>query len=79
MWAAGLMEGLMWRAVTDTGMLSNPAFMDIVNRLNPFYWLRLVGGLLYLTGVLMMSWNLIRTVFGAQPRLQPVTAAPAAS
>jgi cytochrome c oxidase cbb3-type subunit I/II len=79
MWAAGLMEGLMWRAVNDQGFLANPAFMDIVNQLNPFYWLRLGGGLMYLVGILMMSWNLIRTVRGARPQLQPVPAASAAS
>ena len=76
MWAAGLMEGLMWRAVDGQGLLANPAFMDIVNQLHPFYWLRLVGGVLYLTGVFIMSWNLIRTVRGPQQTLQ---AAPAAA
>jgi cbb3-type cytochrome oxidase subunit 1 len=69
------MEGLMWRAVNDQGFLANPAFMDIVNQLDPFYWLRLVGGLMYFVGVLMMSWNLIRTVRGAQPQLQTAPAA----
>jgi cytochrome c oxidase cbb3-type subunit I/II len=76
MWAAGLMEGLMWRAVNAQGTLANPAFLDIVHRLNPFFWLRLTGGALYLLGLLMMSWNLIRTVSG--PRPQPVPAPAAA-
>lgn len=62
MWAAGLMEGLMWRAVNDQGLLANPAFMDIVNRLDPFYWMRLTGGVLYLVGALMMTWNITRTI-----------------
>ena len=62
MWAAGLMEGLQWRALNDAGQLAHPIFVDIVNRLDPFYWLRVVGGGLYLVGMLMMFWNFYRTV-----------------
>jgi len=72
MWVAGLTEGLMWRAVNDQGMLANPAFMDIVHRLAPYYWLRLVGGSMYLIGLLMMVWNLIATVRGARPQEQAI-------
>ncbi len=61
MWGAGLTEGLMWRALGENGLLEYPNFMDIVNRLSPFYWLRLVGGLMYLTGVLLMAYNLVMT------------------
>ena len=61
MWGAGLTEGLMWRALGDGGLLEYPVFMDIVNRLAPFYWLRLVGGLMYLSGVLLMAYNLVQT------------------
>jgi cytochrome c oxidase cbb3-type subunit I/II len=66
MWAAGLMEGLQWRAINDNGQLANPIFLDIVFRLAPFYWLRLLGGLLYLTGMLMLLWNFIRTIRGPE-------------
>ena len=62
MWAAGLMEGLQWRAVGETGQLAHPIFLDIVNRLEPFYWLRLVGGTLYLIGAVMMIWNFYKTI-----------------
>ncbi len=72
MWVAGLMEGLMWRAVNDQGMLATPAFMDIVNRLTPYYWLRVTGGAMYLVGLLMMVWNLIVTVRGARPQTQAI-------
>lgn len=67
MWGAGLTEGLMWRALDEGGQLQNPVFMDIVNQLAPFYWLRLVGGLLYLSGVLLMAYNLIRTTSAPAP------------
>ena len=44
MWVAGLMEGLQWRAMNDAGQLVNPIFLDIVTRLMPYYWMRLLGG-----------------------------------
>jgi cytochrome c oxidase cbb3-type subunit I/II len=62
MWAAGLMEGLMWRAVDDAGQLKYPNFVEIVDQLDPFYWLRVLGGTLYLIGVIMMAWNFVLTV-----------------
>ncbi len=77
MWAAGLMEGLMWRAVTDAGLLANPAFMDIVDRLDPFYGMRLLGGVLYLVGVIMMTWNIVRTVAASRREIATISAVPA--
>jgi cytochrome c oxidase cbb3-type subunit I/II len=64
MWGAGLMEGLMWRAIDDQGQLAYPVFTDIVVQLAPFYWLRLVGGLLYLGGAILMAYNLGMTMAG---------------
>jgi cytochrome c oxidase cbb3-type subunit I/II len=64
MWAAGLTEGLEWRAYDAAGQLKYPNFVDIVHQLQPFYWLRLVGGTLYLAGVVMMAWNLFQTMRG---------------
>jgi cytochrome c oxidase cbb3-type subunit I/II len=61
MWAAGLTEGLEWRALDDAGQLKYPNFVEIVHQLQPFYWLRLVGGLMYLVGMLMLAWNFYKT------------------
>ncbi len=66
MWAAGLTEGLEWRALDDAGQLKYPNFVEIVRQLQPFYWLRLLGGLLYLTGMVMLGWNFWRTVRAAR-------------
>jgi len=66
MWAAGLMEGLQWRAINESGQLANPIFIDIVHRLEPFYWLRLLGGLLYFTGAVMMLINVFKTIGGPE-------------
>ncbi len=65
MWAAGITQGLMWRAFDEGGQLQYPAFLDTVQQLMPFYWIRLVGGLSYLTGMLMCCWNVIMTVKNA--------------
>jgi cbb3-type cytochrome oxidase subunit 1 len=77
MWAAGLTEGLEWRGFDDAGQLKYPNFVDIVHQLAPFYWLRLLGGLMYLTGAIMMAVNLYKTVNG--PTAAQVPAATAAA
>ncbi len=77
MWAAGLMEGLQWRAINEVGQLSDPIFLDITNRLDPFLWMRLLGGLLYLIGALMMLWNFHRTVRAPREIGEALAAAPA--
>jgi cbb3-type cytochrome oxidase subunit 1 len=64
MWAAGLMEGLQWRALNDAGQLANPIFLDITNRLDPFLWLRFIGGTMYLVGAIMMAINFWQTIRG---------------
>jgi cytochrome c oxidase cbb3-type subunit I/II len=65
LWAAGLTEGLMSRAVDAGGQLQYPVFLDIVVALEPFYWMRFVGGSLYLAGAALLGWNLVRTAWGA--------------
>jgi len=77
MWAAGLMEGLQWRAINDVGQLANPIFVDITARLQPFLWLRLIGGTMYLVGVVMMGINFWKTIRGSGRPLEaePVQAA----
>jgi cytochrome c oxidase cbb3-type subunit 1 len=78
MWAAGLTEGLEWRAFDGAGQLKYPNFVDIVHQLQPFYWLRLLGGTMYLIGVVIMAWNFIKTVNGSATSRMPAPV-PAAS
>ncbi len=61
MWIAGVMQGLMWRAVNADGTLTY-TFVESVKATFPFYALRLTGGLLYLGGMLVMLWNTFKTV-----------------
>ncbi len=66
MWISGVMQGLMWRAVGDDGTLTY-TFVEGVKATYPFYGIRLVGGLLYLSGMLIMAWNVAKTALSAQP------------
>ena len=69
MWIAGVMQGLMWRSVNPDGSLTY-TFVESVKATFPFYVIRLLGGLLYLAGMVVMLWNVIMTA--RQGRIQPV-------
>jgi cytochrome c oxidase cbb3-type subunit 1 len=66
MWIAGVMQGLMWRAVSEDGTLTY-TFVESVKATYPFYAIRLLGGILYLSGMLIMAWNVWKTVVDAKP------------
>jgi cytochrome c oxidase cbb3-type subunit I len=61
LWIAGVMEGLMWRAINADGTLTY-TFVESMKAKHPYYIVRLLGGLLYLGGMLIMLWNVIKTV-----------------
>src|SRR5687768_16823496 len=65
MWIAGVMQGLMWRAVNADGTLTY-TFVESVKATYPFYVVRLLGGLLYLGGMLVMAWNTWMTVINGR-------------
>jgi cytochrome c oxidase cbb3-type subunit 1 len=73
MWIAGVMQGLMWRAVNPDGTLVY-SFVESVKATFPFYVIRLLGGVLYLSGMLIMGWNVIMTVKSSQPARAPIPA-----
>ncbi|HYD82507.1 MAG TPA: cytochrome-c oxidase, cbb3-type subunit II, partial [Opitutus sp.] len=68
MWTSGITQGLMLNATTDNGtVLAYPNFVDTLNAIRPMMLMRVVGGGLYLTGFLLMGYNVWKTVRGAQP------------
>ena len=73
MWIAGVMQGLMWRSVNPDGSLTY-TFVESVKATFPFYVIRLVGGLLYFGGMVVMLWNVIMTVRQGRVVPVPVTA-----
>jgi cytochrome c oxidase cbb3-type subunit 1 len=60
MWIAGVMQGLMWRATNPDGTLTY-TFIESVVQTHPFYVTRLIGGLMVLSGMFIMSWNVWKT------------------
>ena len=65
MWIAGVMQGLMWRAVNPDGTLVY-SFVESVKATYPFYVIRVAGGALYLTGMIIMGWNVVMTVLNGK-------------
>ena len=75
MWIAGVMQGLMWRAVNEDGTLTY-TFVESLKATYPYYAVRLVGGTLVLAGMLIMAYNVWKTIAARQstadaPILQP--------
>jgi cytochrome c oxidase cbb3-type subunit I/II len=68
MWVSGITQGLMWRAFDDTGHLQYPDFLETVTRLLPMYWVRAIGGALYIAGVLVGAYNVWKT-WQARPKV----------
>ncbi len=79
MWVSGILQGLMWRAYTALGFLEY-SFIESVEAMHPFYVIRLLGGILFLTGALLMVVNIWMTIRGpvedasSAADLQPRTA-----
>ncbi|GHA17477.1 cytochrome c oxidase, cbb3-type subunit I [Arenicella chitinivorans] len=65
MWIAGVMQGLMWRAVNDDGTLTY-AFIESIKATYPYYVMRLGGGLLFLIGMLIMVYNVYKTIMSSE-------------
>ncbi len=77
-YAAGLMQGLMWRAIDqETGQLSYPEFIETTQSIIPLWQLRILGGVLYVGGVVMLAFNAVMT-WMARPATyeEPVITAP---
>ena len=71
MWIAGVMQGLMWRAINPDGTLVY-TFVESVKATYPFYVIRWLGGLLFLGGMLLMAWNTVMTMRAGKVVVVPV-------
>ena len=74
MWIAGVMQGLMWRAVSEDGTLTY-SFVESVKATYPFYAIRLAGGVIYLAGMCLMAWNVAKTMLAGKSVDAPIPAA----
>ena len=76
LWISGVMEGLMWRAINADGTLTY-TFVESVKAKTPYYITRMVGGLLYLSGMSIMLWNVIKTATSGKAAIATIPAAAA--
>jgi len=82
MWGAGVTQGLLWLSLDEAGELTH-GFTQVMDAMAPYYFMRLLAGLLFLGGAATMAWNLYMTARGAStitasPAPIPATAPPAA-
>ena len=75
MWVNGLLQGLMWRATSVDGTLTY-SFIESVEASYPGYYVRFVGGAIFLAGMFVMAYNVWRTVRGEHRTESPAPATP---
>lgn len=79
-YAAGLMQGLMWREMDEMGNLVYPDFVETIQEIVWLWWFRVLGGVLYVGGVVMLCINALMTWMGRPSTYDvPVYSAPALS
>ena len=66
MYVAGVVQSLMWKEFTPDGFITYQNFLETTTQIIPMYMLRAVGGGLYLTGVLIMTYNLLKTAYAGK-------------
>ncbi|MEY4593441.1 MAG: hypothetical protein RIR18_2336 [Pseudomonadota bacterium] len=71
LWISGVMQGLMWRAVNIDGTLTY-SFVESVKGSYPFWTIRVVGGLLFLSGMVIMAYNMFKTIAAGKSEDAPV-------
>lgn len=78
MYVAGFLQASMWKQFKpDGGALQYGNFLETVTEIMPMYWMRAIGGTLYLTGVIVLVYNIIRTVRKGSPVENELAEAPA--
>lgn len=78
MWISGIMQGLMWRAVNADGTLTY-SFVESVQATHPFYIIRFLGGVFFLSGMFLMAYNVLKTVSLSKGSVMAPIPAPAAA
>ena len=74
LWISGIMQGMMWRAVNTDGTLTY-SFVQSLEASMPFYLMRFIGGAFVVAGMLLMAYNVYKTVSSKTPAAQPAAAA----
>ena len=77
MYVAGFLQASMWKQFNPDGTLVYGNFLETVTEIMPMYWMRAIGGTLYLAGFIVMLYNLVQTIrFGSAVTDELAQAAP---
>ncbi|MEE1673306.1 cytochrome-c oxidase, cbb3-type subunit I [Agarivorans aestuarii] len=71
MWISGVMQGLMWRAVNEDGTLTY-SFVESLQASYPFYFVRFIGGVFFLSGMFVMAYNAYKTITAKKGSLEAI-------
>ncbi|KAB2824704.1 cytochrome-c oxidase, cbb3-type subunit I [Aliivibrio finisterrensis] len=71
MWISGVMQGLMWRAVNSDGTLTY-SFVESLEASYPFYFVRFLGGLIFLSGMFLLAYNAYKTISAPKNSLKAI-------
>ena len=71
LWVAGIQQGLMWREYNEQGFLVY-SFAETVKAMFPYYFLRAIGGGMYLLGGIIMAYNVLMTILGYERQEAPI-------
>ncbi|MDH3698253.1 MAG: cytochrome-c oxidase, cbb3-type subunit I [Flavobacteriaceae bacterium] len=77
MYVAGFTQALMWKDFNPDGTLVYGNFLETVNEIIPMYWMRAIGGTLYIVGFIVMLYNIVVTVRAGQKVEDEMAEAPA--
>lgn len=77
MYVAGFTQASMWKQFNPDGSLVYGNFLETVTEIMPMYWMRAIGGTLYFIGLLVLVYNVIRTVMAGSPVEDELAEAPA--
>ena len=67
MWISGISQGVMWRSYNEQGILQY-SFIDVLKATHPLYVVRALGGLFFLSGSLVMAYNIYKTITQKTPK-----------
>lgn len=62
MYVAGFVQAFMWKQFEPNGQLTYGNFLETVHEIMPMYWMRAIGGTLYITGMILLLYNIIATI-----------------
>ncbi len=77
MYVAGFTQASMWKQFTPEGTLVYGNFLETVTQIMPMYWMRAIGGTLYFVGVIVLVYNITKTVTAGSKIEDELAEAPA--